>query len=163
MWERAKLFLSKAGTTIFGMVLVVWFLGNIPLGVEYASEQSMIGSIGKVISPVLKPLGFGTWQAAVALTMGFVAKEVVVSTFGALYGTSIDGLGAVISMHFTPLSAYSFMVFTLLYVPCVATLAAIRRETNSIKWMLFAAAYMTAVAWIMSFLVFQIGSILGFS
>ncbi|MCK4523702.1 ferrous iron transport protein B, partial [candidate division WOR-3 bacterium] len=163
MWERGKVFMIKAGTIIFSVVLLIWFLGSIPFGVEYASEQSAIGMIGKAISPIFQPLGFGTWQASVALIFGVLAKEVVVGTLGTLYGVAEEGLGAVLRTAFTPLTAYVFMVFTLLYVPCVAVLAAIKRETNSWRWMWFAASYLTVVAWVVSFIVYRGGLLLGFS
>jgi len=162
MWERGKIFMIKAGTIIFTVVIVIWFLGSVPFGVEYASEQSVIGMIGKSISPVFAPLGFGTWQASVSLMFGVLAKEVVVGTLGTLYGVGEEGLGAILRTTFTPLTAYVFMVFTLLYVPCVAVLAAIKRETNSWKWMWFSAGYLTAVAWIVSFIVYRGGLLLGF-
>ena len=155
MWERGRSFITRAGTVIFSLVFVIWFLGNLPLGVEYASRESLIGRAGAFIAPVFSPLGFGTWQAAVALVFGFVAKEVVVGTMGTIYGVQGEGLGTVLQGVFTPLSAYSFMVFVLLYVPCIATIATIRRETNSWKWPLFAAAYSTAIAWLISFGFYQ--------
>jgi len=161
MWERGRVFMIKAGTIIFSVVLLIWFLGSVPFGVEYASEQSAIGMIGKAISPIFKPLGFGTWQASVALIFGVLAKEVVVGTLGTLYGVAEEGIGAVLRATFTPLTAYVFMVFTLLYVPCVAALAAIKRETNSWKWMWFAAGYLTVVAWVVSFIVYRGGLLLG--
>lgn len=162
MWERGKIFLIKAGTLILAAVLVIWFLGSLPLGVEYGSEQSAIGMIGKAISPIFKPLGFGTWQASVALLFGVLAKEVVVGTMGTLYGAGEEGLGTILKSSFTPLTAYTFMVFTLLYVPCIAVLATIKKETNSWKWMLFSAGYLMAIAWIVSFIVYRLGLFLGF-
>lgn len=163
MWERGSLFLKKAGTIIFGAVIIIWLLSSLPIGVEYASEQSVIGMIGKGIAPIFKPLGFGTWQAATSLIFGFVAKEVVVGTFGTLYGVTEAALGNAIQGTFTPLSAYAFMVFVLLYVPCMAVVAVIKRETNSWKWPLFTAAYTTVVAWIVAFIVYQGGLLIGFT
>jgi ferrous iron transport protein B len=161
MWERGKLFMIKAGTVIFGTVLVIWFLSSVPFGVEYGSEASAVGMIGKVIAPVFEPLGFGNWQASVSLFFGFIAKEVVVGSMGTLYGVGEEGLSAVLQGSFTPLSAYAFMVFVLLYVPCLVVLATIKRETNSWKWPAFTAVYLTAVAWIVSFIVYQGGLLLG--
>jgi ferrous iron transport protein B len=161
MWERGKLFMIKAGTVIFGTVLVIWFLSSVPFGVEYGSEQSLIGTIGKVIAPVFEPLGFGNWQASVSLLFGFIAKEVVVGSMGTLYGVGEEGLSAVLQSSFTPLSAYAFMVFVLLYVPCLVVIATIKRETNSWKWPVFTAVYLTVVAWIVSFIVYQGGLLLG--
>lgn len=168
VWERVWLFVKKAGTVILIFSIIIWMLASLPMNVEYGSEASWAGSIGKTISPVFKPLGFGNWQSSVALIFGFVAKEVVVGTFGTLYGiediesnTGVTSLNSALQNDFTPLSAYVFMVFVLLYVPCMAVLAVIKRETNSWKWMFFVAFYTTAVAWIISFLIYQGGRLLG--
>lgn len=158
IWQRGKLFIKKAGTIIFAVVVCIWFLGSIPFGVEYGSADSVIGMIGSFIAPIFKPLGFGDWQSAVALIFGFAAKEVVVGTLATLHSVSEEGLIMVLQKNFTPLSAYSFMVFSLLYVPCMAVMAVIKRETNSWGWTLFAAIYTTIVAWVAAFLVYQIGS-----
>ncbi|MBC7334058.1 MAG: ferrous iron transport protein B, partial [Actinobacteria bacterium] len=117
-WERSRLFLRKAGTIIFGGVVLIWLLGSIPWGVEYASEQSVIGRIGTFIAPVLKPAGFGFWQAAVGLIFGVIAKEMVVGAFGTLYGVSEGGLVNVIRSQFNMASAYAFMAISLIYIPC---------------------------------------------
>jgi ferrous iron transport protein B len=161
MWERGKMFLKKAGTIIFGVVIVVWFLSSMPWGVEYASAESWIGQIGNFFAPIFSPAGFGQWQATVALIFGFLAKEVVIGTMGAIFAVEEGLLGGVIAsqLGWTPLIAFSFMVFCLLYVPCVAALGAIRGETKSWKWTGFAALYTTVVAWVMAVLVFQIGSL----
>jgi len=161
MWEKGKLFIIKAGTVIFGAVLVIWFLSSVPFGVEYGSEQSLVGIIGKIIAPVFQPLGFGNWQAAVSLLFGFIAKEVIIGSMGTLYGVGQEGLSAVLHGSFTPLSAYAFMVFVLLYVPCIAVIATIKKETNSWKWPAFTTVYLTVVAWIISFIVYQGGLLLG--
>jgi len=155
-WIRTELFLRKAGMIIFSVSVLVWILGNIPFGVEYASEDSLIGKIGKSISPLLEPAGFGFWQAAVSLLFGILAKEVVVGTLGTLYGR--EGLREAISREFTPLSAYSFMIMSLIYIPCVATVAVIRRETNSWRWTALAISYSLLLGWILSVLVYQVGS-----
>ncbi len=160
--ERSWMFVRKAGTIIFAAVVVIWVLASMPWGVEYASRASFIGQIGGVIAPVFEPCGFGDWQSAVALLFGFAAKEVVVGTFGTLYGVSDAGLGEVISSHFTPLSAAAFVVMVLLYVPCMAVVAAIRRETNSWKWPLFVVVYTCVVAWVCAVIVYQGGLLLGF-
>lgn len=161
MWERGKLFMIKAGTIIFSVVLVIWFLGSVPFGVEYGSEHSAIGIIGKAIIPIFEPLGLGAWQTSVALLFGVLAKEVVVGTLGTLYGVGEEGLGMVLRTVFTPLTAYVFMVFTLLYIPCVATLAAIKRETNSWGWMSFSIFYLLIVAWVVSFIIYRVGLLIG--
>jgi ferrous iron transport protein B len=161
MWERGRLFLIKAGTIIFGVVVLVWLLSSLPWGVEYASAESWIGQIGSFIAPVFAPCGFGQWQAGVSLIFGFLAKEVVVGTMGAIFAVEEGILGGAIAaqLGWTPLIAFAFMVFCLLYVPCVAAIGAIRGETNSWKWAGFAALYTTVVAWIAATLIFQIGSL----
>jgi len=160
-WERSKQFIKKAGTIILVAAIVIWFLASLPFGVEYGSKESLIGTIGSGVAPVFEPLGFGNWQSSVALIFGFVAKEVVVGTLGTLYGGE-EGLTSAIQQDFTPLSAYSFMLFTLIYIPCIATIATIKKETNSWKWTGFAVAYSIVLAWIVSFLFYQGGLILGF-
>jgi ferrous iron transport protein B len=161
MWERGRMFLVKAGTIIFGVVVVVWFLSSMPWGVEYASADSWIGQIGSFFAPVFSPAGFGQWQASVSLIFGFLAKEVVVGTMGAIFAVEEGILGGTIAaqLGWTPLVALAFMVFCLLYVPCVAALGAIRGETKSWKWTGFTALYTTVIAWVMAVLVFQIGSL----
>ncbi len=161
MWQRGKSFLIKAGTVILGLVLVVWFLSSMPWGVDYASADSWMGHIGRLIAPALSPAGFGQWQAAVSLLFGFLAKEVVVGTMGAIFGVASGALGQTIAMQlgWTPLTAYAFMVFCLLYLPCVASINAIRTEAGSWRWALFTAVYTTAIAWIAATLIYQIGSL----
>ncbi|AAM25046.1 MAG: Ferrous ion uptake system protein FeoB [Caldanaerobacter subterraneus] len=161
MWERGSLFVRKAGTIILGVVVLVWILSSLPAGVEYASAESYIGRLGSAVAPILKPAGFGTWEAASALIFGILAKETVVGTLGVVYGAEGDALFEAIRQHFTPLSAYAFMVMTLIYIPCVATIAAIRRETNSWKWTFFAIGYTLVLGWLMAVLVYQGGRILG--
>jgi ferrous iron transport protein B len=160
MWERGRQFLVKAGTIIFGAVVVVWFLSSMPWGVEYASAESWIGSIGRVFAPLFVPAGFGQWQAAVALVFGLLAKEVVVGTMGAIFAVEEGVLGGAIAaqLGWSPLVAFSFMVFVLLYFPCVAAIGAIRGEAGW-KWAGFAALYTTVVAWLVATIVFQVGSL----
>jgi len=159
MWERGRLFLIKAGTIIFGVVILVWLLSSLPWGVEYASAESWIGQIGSFIAPVFAPCGFGQWQAGVSIIFGFLAKEVVVGTMGAIFAVEGGLLGGTIAtqLGWTPLIAFAFMVFCLLYAPCVAAIGVIRGETNSWKWAGFAALYTTVIAWIVATLIFQIG------
>lgn len=161
-WSQGKHFIQKAGTIILIAVLVIWFLASFPFGVDYGSRQSLLGEIGQVISPIFKPLGFGDWTFSVALIFGFVAKEVVIGTLGTLYGVGEEGLINVLPRVMTPLSALSLMVFVLLYVPCMATVAVIRRETNSWKWTIFQVVASTLIAWLAAFAVFNLGRILGF-
>lgn len=159
MWERSKIFLKKAGTIIFFVVILIWVMASLPFGVEYASQDSLIGKIGAFFAPLLKPAGFGFWQAAVALMFGILAKEVVIGTFGTLYSIGEDSLGAIVAQHFTSLSAISFMLMSLLYIPCVATIAVIKRELNW-RWALFATLYTLFIGWIFAVLFFQLANLL---
>ncbi len=161
MWEKGSSFIRKAGTIIFAVVVVIWILSNLPAGVEYASHESVLGRIGSFIAPIFSPAGFGTWEAAAALIFGILAKEVVVGTLGVIYGVEESGLTAVIAQRWTPLSAYAFMVMTLIYIPCVAVIGTIKRETNSWGWTAFSVGYSLTLGWIMAVAVFQIGRLLG--
>ena len=157
MWIKSKEFLYKAGTIIFASVIVVWVLSNIPFGVEYASKKSLVGVIGNAISPIFKPAGFGYWQIAVALFFGFIAKEQVVGILGTLFAAS-GTLHLVLPHYFSPLSAYAFMVFTLIYTPCLATMAVMKREIGW-KWTIFSIIYSLSIAWLLSTLIYQIGKL----
>lgn len=163
MWEKSSHFIKKMSTVILGLVIIVWVLSNLPGGVEPGSKDSLIGIIGSVLAPIFKPAGFGTWQSSVALLTGIGAKEAVVSTLGTVYGVGEENLTAVIQQAFTPLSALAFMVMSLLYCPCAATIGAIKRETNSSKWALGAVVYTCVIGWVAGVLVYQIGKLLGFS
>ena len=168
IWERVWLFISRAGTLILAFSIIVWALASFPLGVEYGSKASLAGLIGQKVSYVFKPLGFGNWRSSVALMFGFFAKEVIIGTFGTLYGvtdvnTTDYALITALQKDFTPLSAYSFMVFVLLYIPCMAVLAVVKRETNSWKWPLFMIFYTSIVAWTVAFTIYQDGRLIGFS
>jgi len=164
-WDKTKGFLKKAGTIILGATIIIWILSYLPFGVEYGSQQSVLGIIGSFIAPIFAPLGFGTWQAGIAILTGLVAKEVVVATFGTLGGLEEDdedGIRALVHDTFTPLSAYSFMAFCLLYVPCFAAIGAIKQETNSWKWPLTMACITFVTAYIVSFLIYNVGLLAGF-
>jgi ferrous iron transporter FeoB len=163
MWEKSQHFIKKMSTIILGLVIIVWVLSNLPGGVEPGSKDSLIGIIGSAMAPIFKPAGFGTWQAAVSLITGIGAKEAVVSTLGTVYGVGEENLTTIIQQAFTPLSALAFMVMSLLYCPCAATIGAIKRETNSSKWALAAVVYTCVIGWIAGVLVYQIGKLLGFS
>ena len=160
-WERGFLFLKKAGTFILFAVMAVWVMASFPWGVEYGSSQSIIGQIGQAIAPLFAPAGFGFWQAAVALLFGFLAKEVVLGTLGALLGAGPAGLAGGLSALFTPLSAYAFLVMVLLYVPCAAAVAAFKRESGSWKWTFFLIGYTTLVGYLGAVIVYQGGRLLG--
>jgi len=165
MWDKVGGFIKRAGTVIFAVVTLLWVLSVLPFGVEPYSQASILGRIGSAISPIFKPAGFGTWQAAVGLFTGIVAKEAVVATLGMVYAgvEECAELVAAIQQHFTPLSAFSFMIMSLLYTPCAAAIGAIKRETDSWKWTLFAILYTFAIGWMGAVLVFQVGRLLGFN
>lgn len=159
MWEKASAFFKKAGTIIFAIVVVVWVLSNLPMNVEPGSAQSVLGKLGSIIAPIFKPLGFGTWQAGVALITGVLAKEAVLATMATVYAVSEEALGTALGANFTALTAYTFMVFTLLYSPCMAALGTVKKETNSHKWAIFSAVYTTVIAWVICFLIYNIGKL----
>lgn len=164
MWEKAEAFLKKAGMIILPMTIVLWVLSVFPSGVEQYSENSILGIIGSFIAPIFAIAGFSTWQASVSLFAGIIAKEGVVSTMGMLYAGVAEGdaLTAAIQGAFTPLTAVSFMIMTLLYTPCLAALGAVKRETNSMKWTIFTAVYTFVVGLGMATLVYQVGLLLGY-
>lgn len=211
-WEKGKHFLIKAGTYILAVSILVWFLLNLPWGVEN-KKDSYIGRAGQIIAPAFKPLGFGNWEAASSLITGVIAKEIVVGTMGEIYvqnteeeeqiagekpsltedlkeiGTSFvqaagdslrnifstfgiasiaaeeeeeqTGLRSVVQQAFTPLSAYAFMVFVLLYMPCVVVAIAMRHEFGTWKWFGIAFAYQTVLAWAVAFIIYQGGRLTG--
>ncbi|OEG62695.1 MAG: ferrous iron transport protein B, partial [Halanaerobium sp. MDAL1] len=161
MWEKVGAFIKKAGTIIFAVVVLIWVLANLPLGAEYASAQSLIGQFGQLMAPIFEPLGFGSWQAASSLVFGILAKEVVVGTLGVVYAAGEGGLRAALSANFSPLAAYSFLTMVLIYTPCIATLGAIKSETQSWKWPLITASYLFVLAWLVSFVIYQGGMLLG--
>lgn len=166
MWERARAFIVKAGTIIFFAAGLIWFLQAFSWSLQMVEpDESILASIGSFMSPVFRPLGFGNWQSSVAVVTGFLAKEAVVSTYGVLLGVGEvleddPVLVSQISRIFTPVSAYAFMVFTLLAPPCFAALGAIRSEMRSWKWTLFAIAWQTGLAYLLSMLIYQVGGII---
>jgi ferrous iron transport protein B len=212
-WEKGKHFLIKAGTYILAVSIMVWFLLNLPWGVEH-KQDSYLGKVGQVSAPLLAPLGFGSWEASSSLIAGLVAKEIVVGTMGEIYvkkeaekkkviptfgedlkeaGSSLvkagkesfsnvfstlgvsslsadedaekaaerNPLRAELKKHFTPLTAYAFIVFVLLYMPCVIAAVAMVQEFRTWKWYGVAFAYQMVLAWGMAALVFQGGKLLG--
>lgn len=207
-WENTREFIQKAGTVILAISVILWFLLNLPWGVD-DQQQSLFGRFSAGLAPVLAPAGFGTWESSGALVTGFIAKELVVSSLAQIYTSvspsevptvpigqevrqMITGFGEAVvtatktlislipgvtlqpeeavaedtslsralQQHFSPLSAVSFLVFVLLYVPCVATIGAIKQEFGG-RWALTSAVYQTAVAWMAAVLVFQAGLLLG--
>ncbi len=162
-WEKGEQYLRKMGGIIMIASIIIWFLGYYPNHNSYNSvaeqqENSYIGKIGKTIEPAIKPLGFD-WKLGIGLLSGVGAKELVVSTLGVLYTNQDHRENANLSQRIdiTPIAGLSFMFFVLIYFPCIATLAAIKQESGSWKWALFAATYTTTLAWIVSFIVFNVG------
>ena len=186
MWDRGKIFLKKMGGIILVGSIVVWVLSSFPQNhqpkntdtvntretgrqtesIKKNTGNSFMGQIGKAVEPVFKPIGID-WRGGVALLTGFVAKEIVVSTMGVLYvgeSEESDALPkALLASGMTKLSALSMMIFVLLYVPCLATVATIRRETGSLKWTIFSIVYSTSLAWFTAFCIYQGGQLLGVS
>ena len=162
MWEKAKDFLMKAFTVIFVATIVIWFLTNFDtrLNVVSDSSKSLLALIGQWIAPVFKPTGFGNWRMVTSLITGFTAKEAVVSTMSVLLGVGMAELPQALGALFTPLSAMSFLLFTLLYTPCVAAIATVKRELRSTWQTVGVVALQCTVAWIVATLVFQVGSLL---
>lgn len=165
LWEKVKDFFSKAATVLLGASVIIWFCQYFSFSLTHVenSSESILGVVGSFIAPIFAPLGFGNWQSAVAILSGLIARESVVSTLGILYGTGGDALGAlaeVLNGVFTPLSAYSFMVFILLFIPCIAAVNAVRREMNSAKWTALTFAFQACVAWIVTFIIYQGGSLI---
>ncbi len=162
LWDKARDFLTRAFTVIFIASLIIWFFQTFDtrFNVVADSSNSMLAGIGRLIAPIFDPLGFSDWRASTALITGFMAKEAVISTFAVLTGASAAALPSALTQIFTPLSALSFLAFTLIYCPCVAAIAAVKREMNSAKAALGIIIYQTAIAWIVAFIVFQIGRLL---
>lgn len=164
MWTRAKDFVTKAGTIIFLMSVLIWLLQNFTPGLAVAesSADSMLGLFGQWIAPVFIPLGFGFWQAAVSLLAGLVAKEAVVSTLSVLYGAGGDSavLATLLAGAFSPLTAYCFLVFTLLYMPCMSAFATIKREMGGWRWAFGSAAFQICLAWLTAFIIHTVGSLI---
>ena len=168
VWEKVKEYLTKAGTTIFAASVIIWFILNFgPNGMVADMSESFGAIIGKALAPILRPAGLGMWQVVVALIAGIAAKEIVVSSFGILFGisniSSIEGMTGLSQLlggiGFGAMNAYALMVFCLLYIPCAATIGVIQREMRSWKWTMFTVFFQLAVAWLISTLVYQIGSL----
>ena len=164
-WEKGAQYLRKMGGVIMVASIIIWVLGYFPrpsesMDLAQQQENSYIGRIGKAIEPAIEPLGFD-WKLGIGILSGVGAKELVVSSLGVLYADDAEADQTTLAQRLpiTPLVAYGYMVFILLYFPCVATLAAIRQEAGGWKWAAFAAAYTTVLAWIMSFAVYQIGGL----
>ena len=161
-WERGWSFIKRAGTVILASSIILWFLQGFGFteagfGMVEDSDASLLAGIGNAVAFVFAPLGFGTWQATVATITGLIAKEEVVSTFGVLYP---GNLTREIGMAFTPVSAYSFMVFNLLCAPCFAAMGAIKREMNNAKWTWAAIGWMCGFAYAAALIIYQFGSLM---
>lgn len=162
LWDKAKDFLQRAFGIIFAATIVIWFLQSFDtrLNVVSNSSDSLLALIGRFIAPVFAPLGFGDWRAATSLISGFTAKEAVISTMAVLLDTNLSNLSHALSSEFTAVSAVSFLVFTLLYTPCVAAVAAIRRELDSKLQTAGVIILQCTVAWVCAFVVFRLGGLL---
>ncbi len=157
VWNNIKEYITKAGTSILIMSIVIWFLQSFDTSFLMIEDNnySIFGSFGKFISPLFAPLGFGDWRASVSILTGFSAKEAVVSTLGILYNFNE------LEISFSRISAYSFMIFSLLYCPCIATMATIKQEMKNIKWVIFIIIYQLIVAYLFSYLIYHIGIFIG--
>ena len=164
MWDRAKAFVRKAGTIIFLSSVVIWFLSSFNFQLQMVDTgDSILAAIGRVIAPIFAPLGWGHWEAAVGTISGLVAKENLVAIMGILYGFAEvaengDEMWSIFAQNFTAISAYSFLVFNLLCAPCFAAIGAIHREMGSAKWTWIAIGYQCIFAYIVSLIIYQLGT-----
>lgn len=152
--DKAKNFLVKAGTLIFAMSVIIWFLSNFNFtGLVTNIDESILAKFGSLLAPILSPLGFGNWQSSVSLITGLLAKETIVATMQVIY---TGDLSATLPLTFTPLSAYAFLVFILLYTPCVSVIGTMKKEYGS-RFTVFSVCFQLVLAWVVSFLIFNIG------
>ena len=164
VWERVRDFLTRAGTIILAMSVVLWFLQNFNTSFRMVDsiDQSILAAVGSVIAPIFAPMGYGFWQAAVALLTGLIAKEAVVSSMSLFYGFSLTdyaGAGAAMAGNFTPAAALAFIAFCALYTPCVAAIATIRREMNSKRWTAVCLGWQLLVAYVVSVIVYHLAAL----
>ncbi|MEG2634549.1 MAG: nucleoside recognition domain-containing protein, partial [Oscillospiraceae bacterium] len=161
MWDKARDFIQRAFTVIFLATVVVWFLGAFDARLNFVqdSASSLLAAIGRFISPIFAPLGMGDWRISTSLIAGLTAKEAVVSTLSVLMGTSLETLSTALGALFTPISAASFLIFTLLYTPCIAAIATIKRELGSKLQTIGIVVGQCMIAWLCAFAVFQIGNL----
>lgn len=165
LWERIKDFITKAGTVLLGASVIIWFCQYFSFSLQPVTDSadSILGVIGTAIAPVFTPLGFGDWKSSVAILSGLIARESIVSTLGILYGTGGETTAALIPIlqgAYSSASALAFMTFSLLFIPCVAAVSAIRQEMHSTKWTLATLGMQTCIAYGASFLVFQVARLL---
>ncbi len=165
VWERVQGYLTKAGTVILGASIILWVVLNFNTTGMVPITESFGAQFGSLMAPIFAPLGFGSWQAALSLITGIVAKEIVVANMLIVYGlsdtTSAADFALTMSQSFNQLTAYAFMVFVLLYTPCVGVIGVIKRETNSWKWTGFSVVYQFTVAWMVAFIVYRVGLLFG--
>jgi len=163
MWNKVKDFIQRAFTVIFLATIIIWFLQSFDMHLNYVSNSadSILAAIGRFISGIFVPIGFSDWRVSTALITGFAAKEAVISTLSVLTGASVAELGNNLSTLFSPLSAFSFLVFTLLYTPCIAAVYTVRRELGSLMGTIYVVFYQTCYAWLAAFGVNQIGRLMG--
>ena len=159
-WIEVREFIFKAGTVIFAVSVFIWALASLPPGTEYAGKGSAVGKLGELLVPIFEPIGIHDWKPIVALIFGALAKEVVVGTLGTLYGTGESGLIKALHSTFTPESALAYLVFTLLYIPCVATIAAIKQESGNWRFPIGVVAVELIVAWLSAFTVYNFAKFL---
>lgn len=161
VWQKVKEYITRAGTIIFIASVILWFILAFNMTGQVEMTESFGAALGRFIAPVFRPLGFGTWEAALSLLAGVMGKEIVVSSMAVIFGVSDGGFGpALIATGFNAVSAYAFMAFSLLYTPCIATIGIIKKETNSWKWTGFSFFYQLFVAWLIGMLIYQIGSLI---
>ena len=163
MWEKARDFLERAFTIIFMATIIIWFLQTFDtrLNVVTNSADSLLAMLGQWIAPIFGPLGFSDWRISTALVTGITAKEAVVSTLSVLLATSATQVSGALNSLFTPLSAVSFLVFTLLYTPCVAAIATVKREMGGAKDAGLTVVLQCVIAWIVAFAVHLVGVLFG--
>ncbi|MGL4520968.1 MAG: nucleoside recognition domain-containing protein, partial [Bacilli bacterium] len=159
-WDKGKGFVTKAGTFIFGGSVLIWFLAYAgPNGFDVPMDKSYMAIIGSWLAPLFAPIGFGTWQAGAALITGFLAKEVVVSTMNIIYeAPSTEALQQVLGETFTLAGSLSFLVFILLYIPCLATVGVLKKETGSWKWTFVSIGISLVIAYILAAIVYVIAN-----
>ncbi|RHW34175.1 ferrous iron transport protein B [Neobacillus notoginsengisoli] len=162
-WDKGKGFIKKAGTFIFAGSVAIWLLSYVgPGGIKVEMDDSFLAAIGGLIAPIFEPIGFGTWQAGASLLTGFLAKEAIVSSMNIIYFAPTEAqLQGLMTAYFTPLAAYSFITFILLYIPCLATVATIYKETGSKKWTAFSMGYAFVIAYLLCLVIYQGGKLLG--
>ncbi len=159
LYDKIKDFMTKAGTVLLGASVVIWFCQYFNFSLQHVenSAESILGTVGSWIAPIFAPLGFGDWKSSVSMLTGLIARESIVSTMGILHGAGDAGaLSDIVASFYSPASAYAFMVFSLLFIPCMAAVATLRREMNSRKWTAIALGFQAVTAWVVTFIVYHI-------